>query len=147
MEVADEVLARAGVPAQVSRFGPAEVHAVLLLDRAARHERDRVSVLDELDADGPWAALLGGAAPTPVARAAFVLNAANLGVCRLAQSRDRELQRVVVEALYGHALVAGHHPIGAFDAALVARALPALIDRALDPAPTTPGDHTGGSRS
>ena len=147
LEVADEVLTRAGVQAQVSRFGPAEVHAVLLVDRAVRHERDRSSVLEQLDADGPWAALLGGAAPTPVARAAFVLNAANLGVCRLAQSRDRELQRVVVEALYGHALVSGHHPIRAFDAALVARALPALIDRALDPAPTTPGDHTGGSRS
>ena len=135
LEVADDALARAGVQAQVRRFAPSELHAVLLVDRAGRQERDRAGVLDGLGdlsaLDGPWAQLLEASA-RPQARAAFVLNAANLGVCRLAQTTDRDLQRVVVEALYGHALVAGHHPMRAFDSALVARALPALIERALD---------------
>lgn len=150
LEVADDVVARAGVQAQVRRYGPAELHAVLLVDRASRQERDRAQVREDLaDLDGPWAALLDVAA-RPAARATFVLNAANLGVCRLAASRDRHLQRLVVEALYAHALVAGHHPLRAFDSALVARALPALIDRALDHTldPTTgrPGADEGGSR-
>ncbi len=145
LEVADDVLARAGVQAQVRRFAPAQLHAVLLVDHAGRQERDRSGVLDSLtDLDGPWAQLLETSA-RPQARASFVLNATNLGVCRLAQTPDRGLQRVVVEALYAHALVAGHHPMRAFDSALVARALPALIDRALDASSVT-GSEGGAAR-
>ena len=62
----------------------------------------------------------------------FVLNADNPGVRRLADVGDATLQRVAVEALYSHALLAGRHPLTPFDSALVARALPALIDRAID---------------
>ncbi|PID96951.1 MAG: HSP90 family protein [Actinomycetales bacterium] len=137
LEVAGEVLARAGVSPRVRRFAPAQMHAVLLVDRSARHERDRTEVLDSLG-DGPWGQLLGAVAK-PAGSPVFVLNAENLDVRRLADSRDRDLQRVVVEALYGHALVAGHHPLRAFDSALVARALPTLIERTLDAAAGAPG--------
>ncbi len=65
----------------------------------------------------------------------FVLNADNPGVRRLADVGDAALQRVAVEALYSHALLAGRHPLTPFDSALVARALPALIDRAIDGGP------------
>ncbi len=130
LEVADEVLARGGVRPQVRSFEPAGLHAVLLVDRVGRQDRDRAEVAQGLD--GPWAQLLGDG-PGPAAPAAtFVLNAANQGVRRIADLRDRDLQRVVVEALYAQALVSGHHPMRAFESALVARALPALIDRAID---------------
>ena len=48
---------------------------------------------------------------------------------------DADLQTVALEALYAHALLAGRHPLTPFDSALVARALPALIDRAVDGGP------------
>ena len=73
------------------------------------------------------------AEPDAVAR--FVLNAEHHAVRRLADCGDAELQRVALEALYAHALLAGRHPLTPFDSALVARALPALIDRAVDGGP------------
>ena len=80
---------------------------------------------------GPWADALDTLA-TPDAVPRFVLNADNPAVRRLADAGDAALQRVAVEALYSHALLAGRHPLTPFDSALVARALPALIDRAID---------------
>ena len=55
---------------------------------------------------------------------------------RLAEAGDAGLQRVALEALYAHALLAGRHPLTPFDSALVARALPALIDRAVEGGPS-----------
>jgi molecular chaperone HtpG len=57
-------------------------------------------------------------------------------VRRLAEHPDATLQRHVIEALYAHALIAGQHPLRPVDSALVSRALPNLIDRALDGRPT-----------
>ena len=54
----------------------------------------------------------------------------------LAEAGDAGLQRVALEALYAHALLAGRHPLTPFDSALVARALPALIDRAVEGGPS-----------
>ncbi len=86
--------------------------------------------------------VLGRARAVPVVRSfrpdslqavlLVVLNADNAAVRRLADAGDAALQRVAIEALYGHALLAGRHPLTPFDSALVARALPALIDRAID---------------
>ena len=44
--------------------------------------------------------------------------------------------RSPLEALYAHALLSGRHPLTPFDSALVARALPALIDRAIEAGPS-----------
>ena len=92
----------------VRSFRPATMHAVLLVGRDAHRERDRRDVAAAVD--DPWSALL-------------------------ADCGDAELQRVALEALYAHALLAGRHPLTPFDSALVARALPALIDRAVDGGP------------
>lgn len=133
LATAQEALDRTGVVADVRRFAPEDLQAVLLIDRDGRRERDRAEVREDLD--GPWAALLDATA-RPQAKASFVVNAANLTVRRLAENPDATLQRHVIEALYAHALIAGQHPLRPVDSALVSRALPNLIDRALDGRPT-----------
>ena len=133
LATAQEALDRTGVVADVRRFAPEDLQAVLLIDRDGRREWDRAEVREDLD--GPWAALLDATA-RPQAKASFVVNAANLTVRRLAEHPDATLQRHVIEALYAHALIAGQHPLRPVDSALVSRALPNLIDRALDGRPT-----------
>ena len=133
LATAQEALDRTGVVADVRRFAPEDLQAVLLIDRDGRRERDRAEVREDLD--GPWAALLDATA-RPQAKASFVVNAANLTVRRLAEHPDATLQRHVIEALYAHALIAGQHPLRPVDSALVSRALPNLLDRALDGGPT-----------
>jgi molecular chaperone HtpG len=129
LDVARSVLGRARAVPVVRSFRPESLQAVLLVGRDADRERDRLEVAES--ADGPWSAALDTLqAPDAVPR--FVLNADNAAVRRLADAGDAALQRVAVEALYSHALLAGRHPLTPFDSALVARALPALIDRAID---------------
>ncbi len=129
LDVARSVLGRARAVPVVRSFRPESLQAVLLVGRDADRERDRLEVAEA--AHGPWADALDTlSAPDAVPR--FVLNADNAAVRRLADAGDAALQRVAVEALYGHALLAGRHPLTPFDSALVARALPALIDRAID---------------
>jgi molecular chaperone HtpG len=132
LDVARSVLGRARAVPVVRSFRPESLHAVLLVGRDADRERDRLEVAEA--AQGPWADALDTLAE-PEAVPRFVLNADNPGVRRLADAGDSALQRVAVEALYSHALLAGRHPLTPFDSALVARALPALIDRAIDGGP------------
>ena len=117
----------------VRSFRPATLHAVLLVGRDAHRERDRSEVA--ASSTGVWADALDTIArPDAVPR--FVLNVEHPGVRRLAEVGDAGLQRLAVEALYAHALLAGRHPLTPFDSALVARALPALIDRAVEGGPS-----------
>jgi molecular chaperone HtpG len=132
LDVARSVLGRSEAVPVVRSFRPTTMHAVLLVGRDAHRERDRRDVAGS--SDDAWADALDSIAqPDAVAR--FVLNAEHPAVRRLADSGDADLQRVALEALYAHALLAGRHPLTPFDSALVARALPALIDRAVDGGP------------
>jgi molecular chaperone HtpG len=128
LDVAEETLGRAGCAPLLRSFRPEGRHAVFLTDRSSLEELDRAEIRQRTT--GPWGTALDSIA-RPDDRPAFVLNAANPSVRRLADA-DPHLQRVSVEALYAHALVAAQQPLRAFDNALVARALPALIDRAID---------------
>ena len=132
LDVARSVLGRSRAVPVVRAFRPTTLHAVLLVGREAHRERDRSEVA--ASSSGVWAdALETIARPDAVPR--FVLNAEHPGVRRLAEVGDAGLQRVALEALYAHALLAGRHPLTPFDSALVARALPALIDRAVEGGP------------
>ena len=103
LDVARSVLGRARAVPVVRSFRPESLHAVLLVGRDADRERDRLEVAEA--AVGPWADALDTLAePDAVPR--FVLNADNPGVRRLADAGDAALQRVAVEALYSHALLA-----------------------------------------
>ena len=133
LDVARAVLGRSRAVPVVRSFRPATLHAVLLVGRDAHRERDRSEVA--ASSTGAWADALDTIArPDAVPR--FVLNAEHPGVRRLAEVGDAGLQRLAVEALYAHALLAGRHPLTPFDSALVARALPALIDRAVEGGPS-----------
>lgn len=132
LDVARAVLGRSGAAPVVRSFRPSSLQAVLLVGRDAHLERDRQEVARS--AAGPWADALDTLA-APAAEPRFVLNAENTAVRRLAHA-DAGLQGVAVEALYAHALLSGRHPLTPFDSALVARALPALIDRAIDGGPS-----------
>lgn len=129
LDAARTALARAECVPSVRSFAPDTLHAVLLHDRESRRELDRQLVAEQTD--DVWSAALAAFAQ-PDLRPQFVLNAANPALRRLAATTDDELQRVAIEALYAQALVTGRHPLRPFDNALVSRALPALIDRAID---------------
>lgn len=123
------VLARTQLVPVIREFEPSTLHALVLADRDARRERDRQVVAEA--ADDVWAAALEAlASPDDAPR--FVLNARNPSLRRLAASADPEVQRLVIEAVYAQSLLSGRHPLTPFDSALVARALPSLIDRAID---------------
>jgi molecular chaperone HtpG len=128
LDVAVTVLDRAQCRPAIRSFTPARLASVLLGSRDARRQQDRATVLETTS--GPWAAALQ-ARDRPDDRPSFVLNAANASVRRLAEVDDLDVQRAAVEALYAQALFAGRHPLRPFDSALVARALPTLIELAI----------------
>lgn len=142
LDVARTVLARADAEPSVRRFRPASLQAILLVGDGVARDRDRRSVAELVD--GPWAQALeslaagsgGPGGPAAPRGPSFVLNAENEAVRRLATTPDADLQRLAVEALYAQALLAGRHPRTPFDVALVARALPALIDRVITGGPS-----------
>ena len=129
VSAAQEVLRRAGCEPQLRSFTPAHLHALLLTDRDARLERERQLV--EADSDEIWAGLLA-TQNRGDRRPSFVLNSRSQTLRRLADAGDPDLQAVAVEALYAHALVAGRHRLRPVDTAIVARALPRLIDALLE---------------
>lgn len=129
LEVARVALERSQTVPSVRWVAPETLHAVLLHDRESRRELDRQLVAEA--SDDVWSAALAAFAQ-PDLRPQLVLNAANPVLRRLAASADRALQQTAVEALYAQALLSGRHPLRPFDNALVSRALPALIDRAVD---------------
>lgn len=133
LDVALTALDRAQCRPVIRSFHPARLPSVLLGSRDARRQQDRAAVLESTS--GPWAAALR-TRDRPDERPAFVLNAANASVQLLADVPDVSVQRAGVEALYAQALFAGQHPLRPFDSALVARALPTLIDLAIGKATT-----------
>lgn len=115
-------------------FEPPEATAVLLSGRAAEREADREAVAE--GAEGAWRAVLDAIAEVGPAAAddgpVLVLNASSPTIGRLADSGDPGVQRVSVEALYAHLLLAGRHAVRPADQAIVSRALGTLIDHVLD---------------
>ena len=60
-----------------------------------------------------------------------MLNHRNPLVRRITALGDPDLVGLAVEALYGQALLLGHHPIRPADAALLNRSFLGLLDRAV----------------
>ena len=127
LDLATDVLARSGAVPVVRRFRPESIPALLLIGDGAAKDSDRRHVADEVE--GAWAQALQALEAPVAAGPRFVLNCAHPSVAQLARTADPELQRLVVEAWYAQALQSGGHPQTAFDSALAARALTALVDR------------------
>jgi molecular chaperone HtpG len=133
--VAEECLAGTRFGPALRSFEPSQATAVLLSGADAEREADREGVAE--GAEGAWRAVLDAlAVPDPVRGGTdgpvLVLNATNPTVQRLADSDDPSVQRLSIEAVYAHLLLAGRHVVRPVDQVIVSRALGVLIERVLE---------------
>lgn len=127
---AGRVLDPLGCEVVLRDFDPASLPALYLTSRAAQHHaelREARDVGDEL-----WADVLGAMERTlAVDRPRLVLNHRNPLVRRVTGLPDLTLAATAVEALYGMALLHGHHPLRPADTAALNRSFLGLLDWAV----------------
>ncbi|HEX6074939.1 MAG TPA: HSP90 family protein [Micromonosporaceae bacterium] len=135
---ARERLDRLGCEVLIRAYDPPSLPALYLLDREAAHQaqvRATREVADEL-----WSDVLSAFDAGPKStRPQLVLNHRNPLVRRISALRDPGLAGLAVEALYGQALLLGHHPLKPADTALLNRSFLGLLDWAVH-------DSDGGDR-
>ncbi|WP_246609256.1 HSP90 family protein [Nonomuraea rhizosphaerae] len=123
-------------------FDPASLPALYLTSRAAQHHaelREARDLGDEL-----WADVLGAMERTLAAdRPRLVLNHRNPLVRRVTGLPDLTLAATAVEALYGMALLHGHHPLRPSDTATLNRSFLGLLDWAVRGSAPEPGESHG----
>jgi molecular chaperone HtpG len=111
-------------------FDPASLPALYLTSRAAEHQAELREAREA--ADDLWADVLGAMERTVAAeRPRLVLNHRNPLVRRVVLLKDLSLAATAVEALYGMALLHGHHPLRAADTATLNRSFLGLLDWAV----------------
>jgi molecular chaperone HtpG len=123
-------LERLDCDVSLREFDPVSLAALYLLDADAAHRAELRATRDS--ADPLWAEVLDAFDdPEAGEHPQLVLNYRNPLVRRITQLTDPELTRTAVEALYGQALLLGHHPLRAADSALLNRAFLGLLDWAV----------------
>jgi molecular chaperone HtpG len=141
LDAARGVLADLDCVPLVRQFDPVTVPALYIASREAHRQdtlRRSLAATDEL-----WSDVLSAFADVEVEhRPELVFNWRHPLIRRVAASPPGPALRHAVEALYGQALLAGHHPLRAVDTAALNRSFLALLDRAF--AAPTGGDPTGG---
>lgn len=128
LAVAQRVLEPVGCEVDVAAFEPAGLPALYLVDRAARQAAERSSARSRVDA--LWGGLLdtlSAGDPAP-ARPQLVLNHRHPLVRRLVARADAPRTAHAVEAVYGQALLQGHHPLRPVDQALLTRTMLGLLE-------------------
>ncbi|MFI6318589.1 HSP90 family protein [Nonomuraea sp. NPDC050556] len=111
-------------------FDPASLPALYLTSRAAEHRADLLEAKDL--GDELWADVLGAMERTGAAeRPRLVLNHRNPLVRRVVGLEDLSLAATTVEALYGMALLHGHHQLRPADTAALNRSFLGLLDWAV----------------
>ncbi|MFB4319663.1 HSP90 family protein [Actinomadura sp. 21ATH] len=132
---ARRALDRLGCEPVVRAFQPVALPALYLAGNEAVRQAERRAAAES--ADGAWADMLdgldgiaGGPPPEP-ARPQLILNHDSPLVRRVITLTDPLLVRLVVEALYGHALLQGHHPMRAADTAALNRSFLGLVEWAV----------------
>jgi molecular chaperone HtpG len=130
LNTAQAALDRLGCEVTLRAYEPAGIPALYLIDRAAALGEQRRRTREQ--ADDLWAGILDaydtGAADS---RPQLVLNHRNPLVRRIVALPDPGLVRLSVEALYGQALLIGHHPLRPADTALLNRSFLGLLDQAV----------------
>ncbi|WP_157245214.1 HSP90 family protein [Nonomuraea typhae] len=108
-------------------FDPASLSALYLTSRAAAHH---AQLLEAKEAgDELWADVLGAMERSLAAdRPRLVLNHRNPLVRKVLSLSDLNLAGTAVEALYGMALLHGHHPLRPADSAALNRSFLGLLD-------------------
>ncbi|WP_442790404.1 HSP90 family protein [Nonomuraea sp. NBC_01738] len=108
-------------------FDPASLSALYLTSRAAEHHAQLREAKD--NSDELWADVLGAMERSLTAdRPRLVLNHRNPLVRRILAVEQLDLAATAVEALYGMALLHGHHPLRAADTAALNRSFLGLLD-------------------
>ncbi|MEV5821289.1 HSP90 family protein [Micromonospora haikouensis] len=127
---AQRALERLGCEVVVRAYDPVSLPALYLVSRSAAFNDQLAATRDA--ADELWGGVLDAlAASAPPDRPQLVLNHRNPLVRRVTTLDDPELVGLAVEALYGQALLLGHHPIRAADAALLNSSFLGLLGRAV----------------
>ncbi|NBE82365.1 HSP90 family protein [Micromonospora rubida] len=127
---AQRALERLGCEVVIRAYDPVSLPALYLVSRSAAFNDQLAATRDR--ADELWGGVLDAlAASAPPDRPQLVLNHRNPLVRRVTTLDDPELVGLAVEALYGQALLLGHHPIRAADAALLNSSFLGLLGRAV----------------
>ncbi len=130
LSAAARVLDPLGCELVLRDFDPASLPALYLTSRAAEHQAELREAKEA--ADDLWADVLGAMERTVAAdRPRLVLNHRNPLVRRVVVLKDLSLAATAVEALYGMALLHGHHPLRAADTAALNRSFLGLLDWAV----------------
>ncbi|GHJ47325.1 molecular chaperone HtpG [Catellatospora sp. TT07R-123] len=129
LELARAVLRELDCVPLIRQFDPVTVPALYLVSQQARTQdtvRRSIDSADEL-----WSDVLSAFDDVTVEhRPELVLNWRHPLIRKLASYPPGPALRHAVEALYGQALLAGHHPLRAVDTAALNRSFLALLDRA-----------------
>lgn len=130
---AENLLGRQRCAAVLRTFDPPEVPALYLVSRAAVQAGEMSAARES--AGDLWSGVLAGVdGPAPADdRPQLVLNLANPVVRRITELTDANLAGLGVQALYGQALLQGHHPLHAEDGVLLNQALLGLLDWTVRP--------------
>ncbi|MEV6366142.1 HSP90 family protein [Micromonospora sp. WP24] len=130
LTAAQRALERTGCEVVIRSYEPVSLPALYLVSRSAAFNDQLAASRDK--ADELWGGVLDAlAASAPPDRPQLVLNHRNPLVRRVATLTDPDLVGLAVEALYGQALLLGHHPIRAADAALLNSSFLGLLGRAV----------------
>jgi molecular chaperone HtpG len=127
---AQRAVDRLGCEIVLRSFDPAGLPALYLVNRSAVFAAELRATRDKVD--DVWADVLDALSKTDEAdRPQLVLNYKNPLVRRISGLGDEDLVRLSVEALYGQALLLGHHPIRPADAALLNSSFLGLLNKAV----------------
>jgi molecular chaperone HtpG len=132
LAAAQRALDGLGCEVVLRSFEPARLPALYLIDREAAFHKDLRATKERVDP--LWADVLS--ALDGVARDVrpqLVLNHRNPLTRRLTVLPEPGLVAIAAEALYGQALLLGHHPLRPVDAAVLNRSFLGLLDLALPP--------------
>ena len=130
LAAAQRAVERSGCEVVMRAYDPVSLPALYLVSRSAAFNDQLAATRDR--ADELWGGVLDALAATaPPDRPQLVLNHRNPLVRRVTMLGDPELVGLAVEALYGQALLLGHHPIRPADAALLNDSFLGLLGRAV----------------
>ncbi|GAA1785835.1 HSP90 family protein [Luedemannella flava] len=130
LKVTQRALDRLGCEAVVRSFEPAALPALYLVDRSAAFQQQLRATRERVD--DVWAGVLAAFEQAEAdARPQLVFNHRNPLVRRLIALTGSGLTELAVEAIYGQALLLGHHPLRPADAALLNRSFLGLLNHAV----------------
>lgn len=129
LSIAQRVVDRLGGEVVLRAFDPVGLPALYLVNRSAAFTAELRATQDRVD--DVWADVLKAISPADE-RPQLVLNHRNPLVRRIVElGDDPALIGLAIEALYGQALLLGHHPIRPADAALLNSSFLGLLNRAV----------------